>query len=162
MAPRFLGFAPVGSVTVNAGTAEVSVGTVTLEPGADTLWVRVKQLGGENPWPWGYGLLSFVTGEGRELGTSKVFGHNDGEVFRLGIGLPPMERTGLLVFRPRSFSLQWLKAGNQSWRLTFDAKSGITGGGTRQTSVRFGVTDQMRNVPWTLALPNALARLDFR
>lgn len=162
MAPRFAGFSPVGSITVDAGTAEVIVGIVALEPGDDTLWVRVKQQGGESPWPWSYGLLSYVTAEGRELGTAKVFGHVGGEVFRLGVGLPPMVRSGLLVFRPRAFSLGWLRAGNQVWRLSFEARSGTTAGGTGQPTVRFGVTDQAQDVPWTLALPNALARLDFR
>lgn len=126
---RFAGFAPVGSVTVSAGTEEVSVGAVSLAAGDDTLWVRVTQQGGESPWPWGFGLLAFVTTEGRELGTAKVFGHHEGEVFRLGVGLPPVERSGQLVFRPRAYSLAWIKAGNQNWNLAFEARSGTTGGG---------------------------------
>jgi hypothetical protein len=126
---RFAGFAPVGSVTVTAGTDEVPVGAMSLAAGDDTLWVRATQQGGESPWPWGYGLLAYVTTEGRELGTAKVFGHHEGEVFRLGVGLPPVERSGQLVFRPRAYSLAWLKAGNQSWSLAFEARSGTGGGG---------------------------------
>jgi hypothetical protein len=129
VSPRFAGFAPVGSVAVTAGTDEVSVGAVSLAPGDDSLWVRVTQQGGESPWPWSFGLLSYVTAEGRELGTAKVFGHHEGEVFHLGVGLPPVERSGQLVFRPRAYSLAWLKAGNQSWNLAFEARSGITSGG---------------------------------
>lgn len=161
-APRFAGFAPIGSITVTAGTSEVAVGPVTLAAGDDTLWVRVAQQGGESPWPWGFGLLSYVTAEGRELGTAKVFGHVEGEVFRLGVGLPPVERSGQLVFRPRAYSLAWLKAGNEVWRLAFEARSGETAGGAGRTTVRFPVTDQQQDRQWALALPNALARLDFR
>lgn len=155
------GFLPIGSVSVSAGTHEVPVGAVTLGPGADTLWVRVTQQGGESPWPWGFGLLSFVTANGRELGTAKVYGNTDGEVFRLGNGLPPMERTGVLRFRARSYSLSWLRAGNATWHLTFEARSGTTAA-ISAPPVRFPVADQQQNRTWTLAWPAALARLDFR
>lgn len=155
------GFLPIGSVAVSAGTQEVSVGSVTLGPGADTLWVKVTQQNGQSPWPWGFGLLSFVTAQGRELGTAKIYGNTDGEVFRLGIGLPPVERTGILVFRPRSYSLAWLRAGNATWTLAFEARSGTTAGISAPT-VRFPVADQQQDRPWTLARPLALARLDFR
>ena len=155
------GFVPIGSVSVSAGTHEVSVGAVTLGPGADTLWVKVTQQGGESPWPWGFGLVSFVTAQGRELGTAKIYGNTDGEVFRLGNGLPPVERSGMLVFRPRSFSLSWLRAGNATWNLSFEARSGTTTASSAPT-VRFPIADEQQDRPWTLAWPQALARLDFR
>lgn len=155
------GFVPIGSVSVSAGTHEVSVGAVTLGPGANTLWLKVTQHGGESPWPWGFGLVSFVTAQGRELGTAKVYGNTDGEVFRLGNGLSPMERSGMLKFRARSFSLSWLRAGNETWHLSFEARSGTTTA-TSEPTVRFPVADQQQDRPWTLALPLALARLDFR
>ena len=161
LTPLLSGFLPIGSVSVTAGTHEVSVGAVTLAPGADTLWVKVTQQGGESPWPWGFGLASFVTAQGRELGTAKIYGNTDGEVFKLGNGLSPMERSGMLVFRPRSFSLAWLRAGNATWNLSFAARSG-TAAAVSPPPVRFPVADQQQDRTWTLAWPQALARLNFR
>ena len=153
----------VGSITVGPTDREVTVGTVDLEDGADTLWVRVIQQGGDSPWPYGFGLLSWQTTEGRELGTAKAYGHHEGEVFRLGVGLSPMERSGLLKFEPRSYNLRWLQASGETWYLAFEAQSGVTvpaGGG--RTTVSFPVTDLVSDLGWVLALPDALARVDFR
>ena len=118
----------VGSITVGPNDLAITVGAVTLAAGEDTLWVRATQQGGESPWPYGFGLLSWQTTEGRELGTAKVFGHTEGEVFRLGVGLSPVERTGSLVFEPRSYNLRWVNLGHP-WSLAFEAQSGQGGGG---------------------------------
>lgn len=161
------GFELVGSVSVTADTHQAVVGPVSLAVGADTLWLRVTQQGGESPWPWGYGLAAFVTTNGKELGTVKVYGNAEGEIYRLGIGLPPLERSGVLIFRPRAFSLGWLRSGNATWNLSFQAQSGTTGTGgaggrTGSITLRFPVADQDGQRPWSLAWPKALARLDFR
>ena len=153
----------VGSITVGPNDLAVTVGAVTLAAGEDTLWIRAVQQGGQSPWPYGFGLLSWQTTEGRELGTAKVFGHIEGEVFRLGVGLSPVERSGLLKFEPRSYNLRWLRASGETWHLAFEAQSGVTvsaGGG--RTTVSFPVTDLVSDLGWVLALPNALARVDFR
>lgn len=98
----------------------------------NTIWVRVQSHPqGGCPWPWSYGLLTWVTDLGRELGTVKVNGVCEGEVFRLFNGLPPSERTGRLQFEPRSYNLAWIKLGNP-WTLNFQAASGISGGSSGQ------------------------------
>lgn len=163
MRPRFAGFVPLGSIAVAAGVDETPVAPFTLAPGDNAIWVRVTQLGGQSPWPWGFGLLSFVSSKGRELGTAKVYGHQQGETYRLGNGLAPEDMTGSLVFRPRAYSLAWLKAGNQVWRLSFEARSGSTGpvAGAGSVAVRYPVTDLTQDRSWSLAVPLPLARLNF-
>ena len=125
---RLLSWSPVGSVSVGPTSGKITVGDVTLQPGDDTIWVRVRQLGGESPWPYGFGLLSWQSSAGRELGTVKAWGHSEGEVLRLGVGLQPAATTGVLVFEPRSYSLSWVKASGAVWALSFEAQSGTTGG----------------------------------
>jgi len=83
---------------------------------------------GDCVWPWSYGLLTWITDDGRELGTVKVNGVCDGEVFKLGNGLTPLFRSGRMEFTPRSYNLQWIKLGHP-WQLTFQFKSGTTNGG---------------------------------
>lgn len=125
---RLLAWQPVGSASVGPASGRIPVGDVTLAPGDDTLWVRVRQLGGESPWPYGFGLLSWQSSAGRELGTAKAWGHSEGEVIRLGVGLQPAATTGVLVFEPRSYSLSWVKASGAVWALSFESRSGLTGG----------------------------------
>ena len=120
-----MAFASVGSITVGPTDREVTVGALTLPSGDDTLWVRVVQQGGESPWPYGFGLLYWESSEGRELGTAKVFGHVEGEVFRLGVGLSPVERGGVLKFEPRAYNLGWLKASGTFWSLAFEVQTGV-------------------------------------
>ncbi len=154
----------VGSISVGPTDRLVPVGAFNLGAGDDTLWVKITQTSGESPWPYGFGLLTWRSLEGRELGTIKVYGHNDGETYRLGVGLSPVERAGGLYFEARSYNLRWLRAAGINWDLAFEAQSGVavpaTGGG--RTTVSFPATDLVADRSWTLALPNALARLDFR
>ena len=105
--------------------------------GHDTIWIKVtSKPDGDCPWPWSYGLVSWVTDKGRELGTVKVNGVCEGEVFRLCVGLPPSERTGTLQFEPRSYNLAWVKLGHP-WPLKFQWKSGKSSdsGNTRAGAV---------------------------
>ena len=83
----------------------------------------------QTPWPWSYGILGFRTSNGYELGSVKAYPEVDSEVFRLGIGRPPSERSGLLTFEPRSFNLAWIKNG-YPMSLKFECASGTTGGGS--------------------------------
>jgi hypothetical protein len=119
----------VGAVTVGPNDQAVAVGTVVLAAGADTLWVRVTQQGGQSPWPYGYGLLSWRSVNGRELGTAKVFGHLEGETYRLAVGRAPDAQTGVLFFEPRSYNLRWLSASASTWTLEFSQQSGVAVGG---------------------------------
>ena len=107
----------------------VDVGVVNLAEGDDTIWIKVTSApSGDCPWPWSYGLLTWITDEGRELGTVKINGVCEGEVFRLGVGRPPSLRSGRLSFTPRNYNLQWVKLGHP-WTLTFEAVSGTTNNG---------------------------------
>lgn len=153
----------VGSISVGPADRLVPVGAFTLAAGDDTLWVRITQQSGDSPWPYGFGLLTWRSVEGRELGTIKVYGHPDGETYRLGVGLSPVERTGSLYFEARSYNLRWIRSAGINWSLAFEAQSGQgqAGGGGR-TTVSFPATDLTADRSWSLALPNALARLDFR
>jgi len=143
-----MSFSLVGTYTFTPDDTQVIIGGVSLDAGDDTIWVRITQDQPTGPWPWSYGILGWKTSFGYELGTTKAFAETDGAVQRLGLGLPPVERSGVLTFEPRSFNLAWIKQGNP-WTLTFEAKTGVqveAGGG----SVTFGVTSGTRDIPWTL------------
>ncbi len=143
-----MSFELVGTHTFTPDDTQVVIGSVSLDAGDDTIWVRITQDQPTGPWPWSYGIIGWKTSFGYELGTTKGFAEPDGAVQRLGLGLQPVERTGVLTFEPRSFNLAWIKRGNP-WTLTFEAKTGVqveAGGG----SVTFGVTSGSRDIPWTL------------
>jgi hypothetical protein len=108
-----------------ADVSPISVGDFSIEEGDDTIWVKMTSAAtqGECAWPWSYGLLTWITDEGRELGTVKVNGVCEGEVFKLGNGLPPQLRAGRVEFTPRSYNLQWIKLGHP-WQLSFQFQSG--------------------------------------
>ena len=122
-----MSFATVGTVTVTPDDDEVVVGSFSMAIDDDTLWARVTQKSPAGPWPWSYGILSWRTSFGNELGSIKCFGDVNGEVFKLGVGLAPLERTGQLIFEPRSFNLAWTRNGTP-WSLEFEAQSGVTTG----------------------------------
>lgn len=143
-----MSFDLVGTYTFTPDDTQVIIGGFSLDAGDDTIWVRITQDQPTGPWPWSYGILGWKTSFGYELGTTKAFAEPDGAVQRLGLGLSPLERTGVLTFEPRSFNLAWIKAG-YPWTLTFEAQSGVqvaAGGG----SVTFGVTSGTKDIPWVL------------
>ena len=143
-----MSFSLVGTHVFTPDDTQVLIGSVELQPGDDTIWVRVTQNQAPGPWPWSYGILGWRSSFGYELGTTKAFAEPQGAVQRLGVGLQPVERSGVLTFEPRSFNLSWIKKGNP-WSLTFEATTGVqvqAGGG----SVTFGVTSAQGDVPWTL------------
>jgi hypothetical protein len=109
----------VGTITCNATSSELVIGAVTLPP-FNGLEIKVTQIGGQSPWPFSYGLLWVENSFGRELGTIKVYGHTEGDVYRLGAGLSSLLGGGLLKFSPRLYNLRWLKASGQTWTLRFD------------------------------------------
>ena len=112
----------------------VDIGEFVLGAEDDTIWIKVTSAPQSGcPWPWSYGLVTWISDNGRELGTVKINGVCEGEVFRLGVGRTPSLRTGRLSFTPRSYNLAWVKLGHP-WTLTFEAVSGSTaGGGGAQT-----------------------------
>ena len=114
---------------------EVTVGSFLLGEGHDTLIVRVTQESPEpEPWSYGFALLTWQSSYGQELGTTKIYGSTVGETYRLTTGLPPLERTGSLVVRPRAYNRRWISIDDPpSWTLRFEATSlkaqGSGGGG---------------------------------
>ena len=118
----------VGSVNVGPQDQEVLVGSFTMQPDDDTLWCRITQTSPNEVWRSAFGLLTWRTSFGQELGTEKVYGDTDSEVFRLGVGLPPLERTGDVLFTPRSYNRAWISISDPPiWSLSFEAQSGKSG-----------------------------------
>ena len=133
MSLRFQDWTTVGTKTFTPDDLETVIGPFVMDQDADTLWVRITQLNGTTNSPWSYGILSWKSSNGFELGSVKAYGETESEVFRLGIGRPPYERSGQLTFEPRSFNLGWIKNG-YPWQLKFECSSGVTtGGGGSQT-----------------------------
>ena len=132
-------WSPVGSVSVGPLDQCVEVGLFSLEPEQDTIWIKVTQTSPPDVWKYSYGLLTWLTSEGQELGTIKVYGDVDSEVFRLGVGLPPSQRNGRFIFTPRAYNRRWISIDNPPiWTLSFEAVSGSSFDGapvfgTRQT-----------------------------
>ena len=121
---RFSDYVEVGRVTFTPNDRDVVVGDFSIGENHDTIWIRVTQENDNGPWPFSYGILGWQTSQGYELGSIKCYGEQTGEVFRLGIGRPPMVRDGRFTFDPRSFNLAWIRAGTP-WTLRFQASSGI-------------------------------------
>ncbi len=143
-----MSFSLVGTHIFTPNDTQVIIGSVSMQPGDDSIWVRITQNQPTGSWPWSYGILGWKSSFGYELGTTKAFAEPESAVQRLGVGLQPVERTGVLTFEPRSFNLSWIKKGNP-WSLTFEATTGVqvqAGGG----SVTFGVTSANGDIPWTL------------
>ena len=118
-----MSWSDVGSIGVTPKDKDVLVGEFTLGEEHDTLFLRVTQTSPGNVWNYSFGLLTWRSTFGQELGTAKVYGSTTGECYQLGIGLPPVVRTGSLTFEPRGFNLAWVKRGNP-WTLNFQVQSG--------------------------------------
>ena len=120
---------PVGYRTFTPDDLTEVVGPYELAEDDDTLWVRITQKSQQRSSPWSYGILSWKSASGFELGSAKAYGETESEVFRLGVGRPPSERSGVLTFEPRSFNLAWVRNG-YPMSLKFECASGVTSGGS--------------------------------
>lgn len=123
-------FVPTGwrnetTLTVTPSTPDpVLVTDLALGPDDDTIWVQVTTTGSQEcPWPWSYALLTWVSSEGRELGSTTIHGPCEGEVFRIGNGRQPVDRAGSIRLYPRSWNLRWVDLGNP-WTLNFKFETG--------------------------------------
>ena len=136
-----MSFTDVGDVEVGPQDQEVLVGPFLLGEDDDTLWVRVTQLSTPDcpVWNYSYGLLTWRSVQGQELGTVKVYGRCDGETYRLGTGLSPSERYGDLIFTPRAYNRRWIAIDEPPlWRLSFEAQSGKSSTGSSPDVPSFG------------------------
>jgi len=99
----------IGSVTITPTTDEALVGPIEV-PTFGGVEVKLRQTA-PTPFRWGYGLLSYRTPNGLELGTIKVWPRTEFSNYLLGEGLSVADNTGVLVFEPRTWNLRWVLAG---------------------------------------------------
>jgi len=153
----------VGSIEVGPQDREVLVGPFLMDADQDTIWVKITQTSPpDDTWNYSYGLLSWRTVQGRELGTVKVYGHPDGETFKLSTGLPPAERYGDLYFTPRAYNRRWISIDTPpTWSLSFEAQSGqaIAGPPVFGTRATLGVFADAVNAGVSFAIRESLARI---
>ena len=134
MNSRFLDWQDLGALTFTPDDTDRVVGSFSLNDGDNAIWIRVTSDSSPTPWPWSFGILGWKSARGYELGSCKAYSDESGLIYRLGVGLSPVERTGLITFEPRGFNLAWIKQGNP-WTLSFEATSGQYGGGSNNQVV---------------------------
>jgi hypothetical protein len=131
---------PVGSISVGPTDRTVEVGSFSLEEDDDTLFVDVQQMSPNQVWNYSFGLLWWESAFGRELGTEKVYGHQVGETYKLGIGRTPRSRSGRIMFAPRAYNRRWISIENPpTWTLSISAESAQSGSGSLPDVPTFGV-----------------------
>lgn len=124
-----MSWSDVGSIGVTPKDQDVFVGEFTLGEGHDTLFFRVTQTSPGNVWNYSFGLLTWRSTFGQELGTAKVYGSTTGECYSIGIGLSPVVRTGSVYFTPRAYNRRWIDIEDPPvWRLEIEAQSAKTAG----------------------------------
>ena len=159
---RLTGWQLVGELTFHPDDADRVVGTFSIGEDHDTIWVRVTSKTAPTPWPWSYGILGWKTAQGYELGSTKAYSEQVGEVFRLGVGLPPLERSGILTFEPRSYNFAWIKQGNP-WTLKFEAQSGTSSsppaGGSFGTRATLSVLSDLASAGISYAISGGVATI---
>ena len=152
----------LGTHNVTVTDDEVDLGPVTLDVDDDTLWVKVTQVEPDYPWPFSFGLLYFESSDGRTLGTVKAYGHDPGEIYKLGVGRPPLVRAGRLKFYSRHYNLSWARAKvPPSWRLLIEWESGQSSVGAPPFGTRatLGVLGDLAGAGVSYAINNGLATI---
>ena len=151
-------FESVGDVTVTPDDNSVVVGDFSLREGDDTIWVEVQRTSPDQGWPWSYGILSWRSSFGDELGSVKAYTTREGEIVRLGVGRTPRTLTGRFIYQPRSFNLAWVRRG-YALSLSFAATSGVSNQVLSEagSSVAFPVVGGN----WRYAPDSGLLRLDL-
>lgn len=99
----------VGSVSISPTTDLAVVGPVEV-PSTGGLRLRIQQLV-STPFQWGFGLLSYQSSNGLELGTIQVYPRTVSTSYLLGAGMTVEDTSGQLIFEPRTWNLKWLQAG---------------------------------------------------
>ena len=125
-----MSWTPLGQITVLPTVESYTLGPVDLNPNDDTLWVRSRAVNYDPSWPYSFGLVSYLSSEGFELGTIKVFAKEYWEPYELTVGRPPLQRSGVLQYVPRSFNLAWTEKKNiPELVLELEYQSGEVGDG---------------------------------
>jgi hypothetical protein len=99
----------VGRVTVGPSDDSVTIGPIEV-PVAGGFEFKVGQVE-PTPFLWGNGLVSYISSQGRELGTVQVWPKMERESYYMGANLTVIDNTGVLVFEPRLWNLRWVRAG---------------------------------------------------
>jgi hypothetical protein len=107
----------VGTINLDGSLQSVPVGAVPI-PSSGGLEIRVQQLTPADEALFRAGLLYVRTTNGRTLGSTKFWGHAEGEDYPLGTLLTSEETTGTLYCEPRWLNLKSLKGG-RTWTLKF-------------------------------------------
>ena len=152
----------LGSHVITANDVVVDLGPVDIGVGDDSLWVKVTQVSPVDPWPFSYGLLYFASTDGRTLGTVKAYGHQAGELYRLGVGPPPLVRSGRLYWESRHYNLGWVKAkSSPAWTLSFQWESGqsSSGSGSTGSDATLGVLGNLGSTGVDYAISGGFARV---
>lgn len=100
----------IGSITVGPDSGEVQVGQIEVPPQGG-IELMCRQTSPYQGFKFAFGLVSVRTPLGLELGTVKCWPVREWTSFKLGEGLSSLQRSGALVFEPRSYNLQWIKRG---------------------------------------------------
>ena len=156
---RFTGWQDLGSLTFTPDDTDRVVGSFSIGDDDDTIWIRVESETPPTPWPWSYGILGWKTEQGYELGSVKAYSDEAGQVFRLGVGLQPVERSGVITFEPRGYNLAWIKRGNP-WTLNFSAQSGSSSSGVTPifgTRASLGVLSNLTDLAVSYAISKGIA-----
>ena len=141
---------------------EEYLGPITLGPDDDTIWLRVTQTSPVENWRYSFALVSFITDDGAELGTTKVYGNLLGEIFVIGVRRPPLVRTGRIRFVCRHYNLAWLRTeGAPTWNLSFQWESGSSGAGAPSFGTRatLGSLADFADTGVTYAIDSGFARI---
>jgi hypothetical protein len=150
-----MAWSTVGTVSISPTTDQAVVGPVEV-PATGGLRVRVQQLG-STPFQWGFGLLSYQSSNGLELGTIQVYPRSISSSYLLGAGMTVDDTSGQLIFEPRNWNLKWVQAGF-SLSIVVLAFVGGTLPVDRYTAPGF-VDDSGQLIP--LVLSGTLGRLSF-
>lgn len=122
-----MSFTQVGTVEVGPSDREVLVGSFSMSGDHDSIWFRVQQSAPTDYFKYAYGLLTWRTSFGKELGTIKVYGDPASEVYRLSNGLKPLDSSGQVYFTPRAYNRRWVSIEDPPlWTLNFEAQSGVS------------------------------------
>jgi len=150
-----MSFTDVGSFTVGPDDDIVEVGDFTMEEGDDTIWFEVQRTSPDNGWPWSYGILSWRSSFGLELGSCKAYTSTHGEVYKLTVGKEPRSREGTVYYEPRAYNLAWIKK-DYDLTLSIAAESGVT-----NAAVALGgsVAYEVLGGDWEYAPDSGLLRL---
>lgn len=99
----------IGTIDVQPFDEAVTVGPVEV-PIAGGFEFSVRQVE-PTPFRWGNGLVTYVSSQGRELGTVQVWPKEERESYYIGQNLTVLDNTGVLVFEPRLWNVRWIRAG---------------------------------------------------